>query len=177
MDSWEAINEFHNQCEGACGNTLEAFKLDQEATIPTRAHATDAGIDIHASESVLIPVQSTVVVKTGIAINIPSGFVGKVEDRSSMAVKGLRTGAGIIDAGYSGEIGIVMHNLTNDDIIEFDEKLGYFQMGYRILKGQKIAQLLIYKVETPQIVEVKELWNSERKDKGFGSSDEKKTPG
>lgn len=141
------------------------YKLDENATLPTRNLSTDAGIDIYALEDVFIPVGTTAKVKTGVAIKIPEGRVGKIEGRSSMNSKGLITAGGVIDSGYNGEIGVVMHNFSNLSISD-----GGMEIGYKISKGDKIAQLLIYKVDTPEPVEVKELWDSERGNNGFGSS-------
>jgi dUTP pyrophosphatase len=143
---------------------LNVLKLTENAKLPTRNNKTDAGLDLYCIESVFIPVGSTKIVKTGISISIPVGHVGKIEDRSSMAAKGLRTGGGVIDAGYTGEVGVIIHNLTNTTGSSSDGR------GYLIESGQKIAQLLIYKVETPDVLEVKETWTSDRGEKGFGSS-------
>lgn len=151
-------------------DTVQAFKLNPEATIPTRTHTTDAGIDIYSVEDVFIPHNATVKVNTGIAIRIPEGYVGKIEDRSSMAIKGLRTGAGVVDSGYSGELGIVLHNLTNTDELSYNKYNNFNEFGYTVKKGSKIAQLLVYKIETPAVVEVNELWTSQRGERGFGSS-------
>ena len=145
--------------------SISVFRLNENAVLPTRANPTDAGLDLYAIEDVFIPVNKTQVVKTGVAIKIPDGYVGKVEDRSSMAVKGLRTGAGVIDSGYTGEVGVVIHNLNNDA-----EPGWYSSRGFYIKRGQKIAQLLLYKVETPKVEEVSILWSSERGSGGFGSS-------
>ena len=146
--------------------TLCVFKLDPKATIPTRANDTDAGVDLYALEDTFIPVGYTKLVPTGIAVKIDKGYVGKVEDRSSMAKKGIRTGAGIVDAGYSGELGVVIHNLNNrttrDSVLHFS--------GYQIKAGDKIAQLLIEKISLPKVKEVKILWKSKRGNNGFGSS-------
>lgn len=147
---------------------LKVFKLEDDAVLPTRAHGYDAAVDIYALEDTFLELTSTTKVKTGVAISVPEGYVGKIEDRSSMAAKGLRTGGGVIDAGYNGEVGIIMHNLTNGDEITWRQNGHTF--GYTIKKGDKIAQLLVYKVETPDVVEVNELWSSERGSKSFGSS-------
>ena len=144
---------------------LQIFKLNPEAIIPTRNLVTDAGIDIYSVADMFIPVHDNRIVTTGVAINIPDGYVGKIEDRSSMAKKGLKVGAGVIDSGYSGAIDIMLHNISFDIEHDFFGNAGYF-----IKPGDKIAQMLIIKVETPEIVEVKELWNSERGNKSFGSS-------
>jgi dUTP pyrophosphatase len=155
---------------------IQTYKINPEATLPTRNIETDAGLDIYSSVDMFIPLESTVLVATGIALNIPRGYVGKIEDRSSMALKGLKTGAGVVDSGFSGELSIVLHNLTcsKDSIQAFNtmNNNGEWTIikGYKIKKGDKIAQMLIYKVETPQVVEVNQLWDSERSDKGWGSS-------
>lgn len=145
--------------------TLNVTKINKEATLPTRAHPTDAGLDIYASEDVFIPEGGTAVIPTGISIETPVGYVAKVEDRSSLASKGLRTGAGVVDSAYRGEIKVVMHNLNNT----------YNSMnmirGYQVNKGAKIAQILFYRVETPTVKEVQQLDETDRSTKGFGSSD------
>ena len=143
---------------------LEVFKLKADATLPTRNLANDAGADLYASESIFIPVGKTVKVSTGVALRVANGFVGKVEDRSSMSSRGIRTGAGIIDSGFSGEVSVVLHNLNNTTSANGDQR------GYMVQKGDKIAQLLIIAVSTPDIVERDTLWISERGTNGFGSS-------
>jgi dUTP pyrophosphatase len=96
-------------------------------------------------------------IKTGIAIEIPKGFVGLVWPRSGLAIKkGVSVLAGVIDSSYRGEIGVVLLNTNYDDLI--------------IKKGDKIAQLLIQPIETVNIEEVKELSDTERAENGFGSS-------
>jgi dUTP pyrophosphatase len=145
-------------------NNIQVYKLDKLAILPQRNHTYDAGIDIFASQDTFVPTGTTVKVPTGVAIRIPDGYVGKIEDRSSYALKGLRTGAGVVDSGYSGELSIVIHNLNNS------EHTNIGQQGYMIRKGDKIAQLLTYEVATPMIEETNYLWESTRGSKGFGSS-------
>lgn len=146
--------------------TLKVFKLDKEATLPTRNHSYDAGIDLYSLEDVFIPVGESRKLKTGVAIEIEEGYVGKLAGRSSMNAKGILTAEGVIDAGYNGDISVILHNFsctaTRDPVL--------YQNGYHIKKGDKICQMLIYKVETPPVLEVQELWSSERGSKGFGSS-------
>lgn len=144
--------------------TVQVCKLDPNAKLPTRTYSTDAGLDIFSTEDVFITAGTTQVVATGVAIQISEGYVGKIEDRSSMGLKGLRTGAGVIDCGFTGELKVVLHNLNNRD----NEYLGV--RGYWVRKGDKIAQMLLYKVETPEVIEVDSLWESDRGSKGFGSS-------
>jgi dUTP pyrophosphatase len=146
--------------------TIQVLLRDERAIAPTRNKATDAGLDLYSMEDKFIELGSTAVVRTGVSVNIPSGMVGKIEDRSSLASKGLRTGAGVIDTGYNGEVGIVIHNLTSQ--LASDPIL--HRKGYQIRRGDKIAQLLTYSVETPSVDVVSNVWESERGSGGFGSS-------
>ena len=136
---------------------VKIFKLDKDAILPTRNKKTDAGLDLYAAENICIPLGTTKKVKTGIAIEIPIGYVGRISDRSGIASKGLIVGAGVIDAGYTGDHTVVLHNFSADGF-------------YGVNKGDKIAQLIIYPVETPEIELVEELWISERGNNGWGSS-------
>lgn len=147
---------------------LLVYKLDDRAKLPTRAHAQDAGIDLYSIETRFIPKGTTNVVKTGVAIRIPDGYIGKLFDRSSMARDGLLVGGGVIDAGYTGEVSVVIHNLTYG--YESKGAMSEEGMGYWVHEGQKIAQLVVSQIETPEVVQVHKLWNSERGEKGFGSS-------
>ena len=146
--------------------TIQVLLRDERAIAPTRNKATDAGLDLYSMEDKFIELGSTAVVRTGVSVNIPSGMVGKIEDRSSLASKGLRTGAGVIDTGYNGEVGIVIHNLTSQ--LASDPVL--HRKGYQVRRGDKIAQLLNYNVETPSVEVVSNVWESERGSGGFGSS-------
>lgn len=153
-------------------NKIKVFKLNENATVPTRTKETDAGLDIYALKDVFIPLGNTALIPTGIAIKIEPGYIGKIEDRSSMAIKGLRTGAGVVDAGYSGEVGIVLHNFNAvNSLAPHGDYPNHFEVsGYQIKKGDKIAQIVIYAVETPEVEVVNELWTSDRGANGFGSS-------
>ena len=140
--------------------------LSEKAKPPTRNNSLDAGLDLYALEDTFIELNQTKVVKTGIAVAIPYGHVGKIEDRSSMATKGLRTGGGVVDAGYAGEVGVVVHNLNNAS----NKDPVLWRGGYLIKAGDKIAQLLVYKVELPKVGVVESLETTDRGTKGFGSS-------
>ncbi len=145
---------------------MKVKKLNKEAILPTRNNKSDCGLDLYALYDVFIPVNTTTIVDTGIAIQIPENHIGKIEDRSSMATKGLRTGGGIIDPGYSGSVGVIVHNLNNRSYS--DPVLHYF--GYRIKKGDKIAQLVVSKVELLELQEVQDFSSSDRGNNGYGSS-------
>lgn len=136
---------------------LKVKKLDTEAKIPLRARADDAGLDLYSNEDVVLKSQERRAIKTGIALEIPSGCVGLIWDRSSVPLHfGLKTAGGVVDAGYRGEIQVIMMNLSQESV--------------PIEKGQKIAQLLIQKVELLEVEEAEVLEESERGSQGFGST-------
>lgn len=137
-------------------DSIRVKRLDPRAVLPKRAHPEDAGMDLHLLESVEIPAGGGIRVRTGIAMEIAVGFVGMVADRSSLAARGLKTAGGIIDAGYRGEIHIVLRNLTSESV--------------RLEAGDRVAQLLILPVALPVIQEVAELSETTRASGGFGST-------
>ncbi len=131
-------------------------KLHEDAKLPTRAHHDDAGIDIYAHGIHIIEPSQTVAIPTGVSMELEKGFVSLVWDKSGIALKGIKTVGGVIDAGYRGEYKIMMHNLSNT--------------SRTFENGDKIAQILIQKVEFPELVEVDELNDSTRGVGGFGST-------
>lgn len=139
--------------------TLKIKRLNEKAILPTRAHPYDAGVDLFASEDAKVFAGNLVKVPTGVAVSIPPGYVGIIRDRSSVSQTGLKITAGIIDAGYTGEVNICFLFVAPGP----DVKL--------IKAGQKIAQLLVVPVALWKVEEVKELEdNGGRGAKGFGSS-------
>jgi dUTP pyrophosphatase len=132
--------------------------LSTTAKMPTYAHAGDAGADLYASENFLLPAKSSFAVKTGIAMEIPEGYVGYINPRSGMAMKGITVmnAPGTIDSGYRGEIKVILANHTDKD--------------YQITYGDKIAQMVFHKYHEVFFEPVDELSNSERGHGGFGSS-------
>ncbi len=140
------------------GHPVAVKKLDPTAVIPTRANSTDAGYDLYAIEDLEIGPVNQKLVKTGISMAIPKGYVGLIWPRSGLAYKhGLDVFAGVIDAGYRGDIGVILYNSKVDK-------------HYKIKKGERIAQILFQKVEQFELVEVSELNNTERDTSGFGST-------
>ncbi len=137
-------------------NSLKVLKISQEATLPTRAHPDDAGLDLYALEDCHLKSGAGTVVRTGVAIALPTGFVAWVADRSSLAKRGLKTAGGVIDAGYRGEIHIIFWNLSQEPL--------------HLKKGERIAQLLIFPIGTPSVLAVQELETTQRGLKGFGST-------
>ena len=141
-------------------NTLQIKQLSPNATLPTRNFQTDAGLDIYAAEDTIVTHTHATIIPTGIAINIPAGYEGTIRPRSGKSVKtNLRVVLGTIDAGYTAEIGVIADALDRS--------------SYLVQRGEKIAQLVIQKVELPQLEIVDQFdTQSERGEKGFGSSDE-----
>lgn len=140
-------------------NTLPVRFTRPGADLPTRAHPTDAGLDLYAAETTHIPPRVVTLVPTGIAVAIPAGHVGLLVARSSLAVKKAMTlanGVGVIDADYRGEIQV--------PIIPTDGCHNLIQAGTRI------AQLLILPIALPTIEVVAELPETDRGVGGFGSS-------
>jgi len=135
---------------------IKIKKLNPEAIIPNYANEGDAGMDLYSVEDIVLKSKHRAIVGTGISIELPKGFVSLIWDKSGIAQKGIKTMGGVIDCGYRGEYKIVLVNLSSDNFV--------------IKKGQKIAQVLIQKVESPKIEVVDELSESSRGDGGFGSS-------
>lgn len=137
--------------------TIHAKKIHSDALLPRYALPQDAGMDFFAVETTIIPPNERKLVSTGIALAIPTGYVGLIWDKSGMAAKhGLKTMAGVIDSGYRGEVKILVHNLSG--------------ISCTLEKGAKVAQMLIQPVEQKKIVEVQELDETERGENGFGST-------
>ncbi len=136
---------------------LKIKKLSPDAIIPSYANPGDAGLDIHSNEDCVIAPGERKLVPTGISMELPTGYVCLVWDKSGIAFKnGIKTMAGVIDAGYRGEYKILMFNTSKEN--------------FEIKKHQKIAQLLIQPIMHAQIEEVEELEDSTRGAGGFGSS-------
>ena len=132
-------------------------KLDKDIELPQYTKEHDAALDLRSAEDGLIKAGETRTFKTGLAFQIPVGYVGLVWDRSGLAAKNsIHTMAGVIDAGYRGEVGIVLKNLGSED--------------FMVQKGMRIAQMVIQPVLNSKVTEVEELEETERGATGFGSS-------
>jgi dUTP pyrophosphatase len=140
------------------GPELKVKKLAPEAIIPTKANKTDAGYDLYALEDVEIPAVNHKLIKTGISMAIPAGYVGLIWPRSGLAYKnGLDVFAGVIDAGYRGDVGVILYNSRVTD-------------HYQVKKGDRIAQIVFQKIKGFNLIEVDDLDESQRGEGGFGSS-------
>jgi len=139
---------------------LPVVKLKDEALLPTRAHEGDAGLDLYACEAAHIGPGERWSVGTGVGVEIPTGHAGLVLPRSGLARDhgiALVNAPGLIDSGYRGELRVL---LLNTDPAE----------TFRVEPGERIAQLLITPIATPEPVEATELGDSARGEGGFGSS-------
>ena len=126
-------------------------------SIPQYAHAGDAGADITASEKIAIPPRERILVSTGVRLEIPEGYVGLIWPRSGLAVKkGIDCGAGVIDSHYRGEVKVLLFNHSDNE--------------FQIEPGDRIAQILIQKVERVEFHLVEQLNETARSDAGFGST-------
>ncbi len=135
---------------------LKVKKLKPEAKLPTRAHHDDAGLDIYCYERVVIQPHTTIKIPTGIACEVPDGYCVFAWDKGSVGSKGIKTLGGVLDSGYRGELFIPMHNLNNKEFV--------FEAG------DKIAQMVIQKVELWEVEEADELSETKRGTGGFGST-------
>jgi dUTP pyrophosphatase len=151
---------------------LRIKRLHPEAIIPTRAHPTDSGLDLHAClpgvGSVWIPPGERVRFNTGIAIELPrvelytglaaAGYEAQVRGRSGLTAKGIIAcgGLGTVDNGYRGDIGVTLSNQTFE--------------GFMVRHGDRIAQLVVCPVVYPEVEEVSELTETTRGTGGFGST-------
>lgn len=132
-------------------------KLDPRAIVPTKNHSADAGYDLYALEGTVLEKHTHKLIKTGISVDIPKGYVGLVWPRSGLAYKsGLDVFAGVIDSGYTGDVGVILYNSQYTD--------------YHVNAGDRIAQIVFQKVEDFELVEVSDLNDSVRGTGGFGSS-------
>ena len=145
--------------------SLAVVRLDRNLPLPSRAHDGDAGVDLYSAQDVELAPGERVLVSTGVAVAIPCGMVGLVHPRSCLAARvglSIVNSPGTIDAGYRGEIKVALINLDPGTPIV-------------VRRGDRIAQLLVQRVELPELVEVTSfdeagLADTTRGDGGHGSS-------
>jgi dUTP pyrophosphatase len=139
---------------------LPIRRLREEAIVPERAYAGDAGLDLAACEAVELAPGERAVVGTGLAIAIPDGYAGFVQPRSGLAARhgiSVVNAPGLVDSGYRGEVRVVLLNTDSSE-------------PFRVEPGMRIAQLVVLPIPELEIVEREELPESERGVRGFGSS-------
>lgn len=139
------------------------IKLDDGAFVPTRAHETDAGLDLYSPQDAYVLARSeewgidgSVCIDTGVHIEIPAGYVGFIKSKSGLNVKNGITSEGVIDSGYTGSMVVKLYNHGTETV--------------HIVRGQKISQLVLLPIITPELELVDELEATERGDGGFGST-------
>lgn len=136
------------------------LRLDPDLPAPSYAHPGDAGADLVTRVDVVVPPQGRVTVPTGVAIALPDGYAAFVHPRSGLAARhGLTivNAPGTVDAGYRGEISVTLLNTDVEHALELH-------------RGDRVAQLVVQRVERARFVEVEHLPGSHRGDGGFGSS-------
>lgn len=130
--------------------------LDKWAYMPTRAHSTDAGLDLYSPVDVMIMPQANTVIDTGVHVELPPGSVGFLKSKSGLNVKHGILGEGVIDAGYTGSIRVKLYNHGGE--------------RYYIQRGDKITQLVILPVMLLNLEKVEMLEDTDRGANGFGST-------
>ncbi|KAE8320474.1 dUTPase-like protein [Aspergillus sergii] len=132
-------------------------KLNEGGRAPTRGSAFAAGYDVYAAKETVIPAKGKALVDTGIAIAVPEGTYGRIAPRSGLAAKHfIDTGAGVIDADYRGEVKVLLFN--------------HSEVDFPVKAGDRVAQLIIERIYTPEVMVVEELEESVRGAGGFGST-------
>jgi dUTP pyrophosphatase len=140
--------------------TLRVVRLDARATLPTRAHPGDAGLDLHALDGATLAPGERASIPTGIAVEIEPGHAGLVLPRSGLAARhgiSVVNAPGLIDSGYRGELRVLLLNTDRSEPFELHA-------------GDRIAQLVLIAVAVGEPVEISQLSDSERGAGGFGSS-------
>ena len=134
------------------------IKLDKGAYMPTRAHDTDAGLDLYCpvGQAQIVPAKESAVFDTGVHVELPLGTAGMVKSKSGLNVKHGLTSEGVVDVGYTGSIVVKLYNHSGYD--------------YEVKEGDKISQLVIVPILTPELELVNSLDDPERGDGGFGST-------
>ena len=134
-------------------------KLNKDALLPKYAHSEDAGMDIFSNEELVLKSKEWALVKTGFCMELPKGYEAQIRSKSGLSLKSgiiVLNSPGTVDENYRGEVGVIVMNVSNED--------------YHIEKHQKIAQMVINKVEHLKCVEVQNVSSSTRGDGGFGST-------
>ena len=138
---------------------LKIIKIKDNAIVPVYAHKGDAGMDLFSTEKYLLKPMHRCLISTGLKVEIPEGYELQIRPKSGLALKkglSMPNSPGTIDAGYRGELGVIVINYGKEDI--------------EINPGDKIAQAVLNKIEIAEIEEVEELTETSRGDGGFGST-------
>ncbi len=138
-------------------SVLRYVRLSGNAVAPTKGSKLAAGYDLYSAHDVVIPARGKAVVPTDLQISMPPGTYGRVAPRSGLAAKHhIDVGAGVVDEDYTGNVGVVLFNHAGTEFV--------------VRRGDRVAQLVCEKIEHPQLEECKTLEETERGQKGFGST-------
>ena len=138
-------------------HALKVKLLSPKGKLPIKGTSLVAGYDLSSAQQLVIPVNGRAIIQTNISLSVPKGTYGRIAPRSGLAVKhGITTGARVIDADYTGPIGVVLFNHGDQD--------------FQIQEGDRIAQLILEQITNKPVIEVWELTHTKQGDKGFGST-------
>ena len=146
----------YNRLEQYRRGEIMKVKLDKYAKMPTRAHETDAGLDLYSPIDAIVPALGSRCIDTGVHIELPINTTGFIKSKSGLNVKHDITSEGVIDVGYTGSIVVKLYNHSS--------------FNYKVKRGDKISQLVVLPILTPLLEEVDELEETERGNGGFGST-------
>nr|CAD1837348.1 unnamed protein product [Ananas comosus var. bracteatus] len=136
---------------------LRIKRLSENAVIPSRASPLSAGYDLSSAVDTKVPARGKALVATDLRVAVPEGTYARIAPRSGLAWKhSIDVGAGVIDADYRGPVGIVLFNFSDVD--------------FKVKRGDRIAQMILERIETPEVAEVDDLDATERGVGGFGST-------
>ncbi|KAL1220214.1 Deoxyuridine 5'-triphosphate nucleotidohydrolase [Cardamine amara subsp. amara] len=146
-----------NGVHGDSSPFFKVKKLSEKAVLPTRGSSLSAGYDLSSAVDSKVPARGKALIPTDLSIAVPEGTYARIAPRSGLAWKhSIDVGAGVIDADYRGPVGVILFNHSD---VEFEVKL-----------GDRIAQLIIEKIVTPEVMEVEDLDSTVRGEGGFGST-------
>ena len=128
----------------------------EDAMVPTRGSSEAAGYDLYSYEEGRLMPHSTRLFDTGISFKVPLGTYGRIAPRSGLSKKGILVNAGVIDRDYRGPVKVMLHNLSNE--------------MYVVQKNDRIAQIILEKIKTPEVELVENLGETLRGEGGFGST-------
>ena len=136
---------------------LRVKRMSKNAKLPVRSTEGAAGYDLSAAQAAVVPAHGKCLVQTGLKVALPSGCYGRIAPRSGLALKkSIDVGAGVIDADYRGELGVLLFNFSDSD--------------FAVNSGDRIAQFILEKIKTPLVKELDSLDETDRGGKGFGST-------
>lgn len=141
---------------GAILSPKVRVRLDEGAYLPERAHGTDAGADIRTPIDVTVPARGSVIIDTGIHVQVPPHCAAMLKSRSGLNLFHNIVGEGVIDEGFTNQIRVKLYNLGDED--------------YRFERGDKVIQLVLQLVPYPEFEQVDEIAGGERGDAGYGST-------